>query len=337
MNERPKRVTLHDVAQAAGVSAQTVSRVVNGQPGVSNELRAEIMNIVEQMGYQPNRAAQMLQRQRSYLLEVILVDLNYPGEIGNMLDQVAVTARTHGYGMLFSSVNSTDLEATLKAAVANQVDGFILLAHSLNIADEDMLRLSQGLPFVRMGDQQGMSLPSVSYDFRAGTRMAVEHLIELGHREIAEISGPLNQINARVRHEEWQNVMQEHDLKPGPSVIGDYGMREGYEAARRLIALDEPFTAIFAGNDDQALGILHGLREHGLSVPQDVSIVGFDDAQHAEFLYPPLTTVGLDFRKQGLLTVKYLIDLIEDPANTVTHQRILMPELIIRQSTRWIR
>ena len=333
MSSNTKPATLSDVAKIAGVSAQTVSRVVNEKPGVSKDTRERVKGLIGTMGYNPNRAAQMLHSKRSHLLEVVMVDLGYPGEIGNVLAQMSVTAQARGYGVLFSTIDGAKLEETLRAARSHQVDGFVLIAHGLDISDAEMLDVGQGLPFVRMGDQLGQSLPSVSYDFRLGTRLALEHLYDLGHTRIAEISGPLDQINARVRHEEWRKFMREHGLDPTPSVSADYGPTAGKDGLRRLLETGEDFTAIFAGNDDQAVGIMHGLREHGFSVPDDISIVGFDDAQNAAFLSPPLTTVGVDFRKQGQLATRYLIDLIEDSEHTFAHQRILVPELIVRDST----
>lgn len=332
MNRHNKRLTMRDIASQAGVSAQTVSRVVNNREGVSDKVRERIKHIIDEMDYQPNQAAQVLKSQRTHLIEAILVDIGYMGEIGDTLSEIADAAKERHYDVLFSSIQQDELEDTLKKSVSRMVEGFILLAPRLSISDADMLAYSQGIPFVRMGNLLGTSLPSVTYDFRYGTDLAIEHLIDLGHRHIAEISGPLNQLNALARHEAWVACLLKHNLSPKLSVNVPYGMQHGYDAAKQLLVTGEHFTAIFAGNDDLALGAIRALSEAGKAIPQDVSIVGFDDAQHAQFLTPSLTTIRLDFRALGKISAKYLIELIED-ADADPYQRVLTPELIIREST----
>ncbi|MBL8130963.1 MAG: LacI family DNA-binding transcriptional regulator [Anaerolineae bacterium] len=332
MRTRPKRVTLHDIAAVAGVSAQTVSRVVNNQEGVSDDTRQRIQAIMDELNYRPNIAARVLNSQKTFLLEAVLVDVGYMGEIGDTIAEMAKTAKDAGYDIIFSIITAAELETTLKQSAARMIDGFILLAPRLRHSDETMARLSQGIPFVRMSNQLGTSLPSVTYDFRLGTQLLMEYLVSLGHRQIAEISGPLEQLNALARHEEWQQFLLGHGLPLGPSIAVDYGMQPGYEAAHRLLEGGEAFTAVFAGNDDLALGVLRAFSEAGIRVPAEVSVIGFDDARHAAFVQPSLTTIRLDLVALGRIAAKYLIELIEDDA-MIPHQRVLTPELIVREST----
>ena len=179
-------------------------------------------------------------------------------------------------------------------------------------------------------------MPSVVVDQWNGARQAVEHLIDLGHTNIAEISGPLENFDASIRHSSWRRCLELNSLEPGLSVAGDFEVRSGYLGAKELLAKQRPFTALFVGNDRMALGAIRALREAGLRVPEDVSVVGFDDIPEAAFFEPPLTTVRQDFEVLGKESVEYLVSLIEDD-HTAVQQRVLYPELVIRQSTACLR
>jgi LacI family transcriptional regulator len=157
--------------------------------------------------------------------------------------------------------------------------------------------------------------------------------VGLGHRQIAEISPPRHYHNGYWRHQGYLDTLDAHGLRPGPNTAGDYSMQSGYAGALQLLDSGQPFTAVVVGTDKMALGALHAMRERGLSVPEDVSIIGFDNSELAAFVAPPLTTIEFKFDKQDELAVKYLVELIKDPKLEV-HQRVLMPELIVRQSTR---
>ena len=332
METSTKRVTMRDIADQAGVSAQTVSRVINNHEGVSDKVRKRIQRIIQDLDYQPNQAAQVLKSQRTHLLEVIFVDVGYMGEIGDLLAEISNCATGMGYDVLFSNIKESQLENTLKKSMGRMVEGVILLAPRLSLSEDELKSLSQSIPFVLMGNYIGATIPSVIYDFRQGTRLIIDHLVELGHEHVAEISGPLDQLNALTRHEEWEASLLRHGLVPGPSINTQYGMQYGYDAAVRLLERGEAFTAIFTGNDDLALGAIRALTEAGINIPGDVSIIGFDDAQHAQFLTPPLTTVRLDFRTLGKITAKYVVELIEDQ-DVAVYQRVLPMELIVRAST----
>jgi LacI family transcriptional regulator len=331
----PRRVTLDDVAQAAGVSSQTVSRVVNNHPYVSEETRQRVLGIIHKLDYRPNRAARSLATQRSYMLGIITYGFPHFGP-AQMMCHVEQTARARGYGVSFSTVSALSLEEIRKALESlgnHAVDGLVLIAPVAGVTHHDLEKLSGGIPLVLLDAELGSSVPSVVIDQRHGSRIATQYLIDLGHRQISEIHGPVNWFGAQSRHESWRETLLAAELEPGLFVEGDWTARGGYAAARRLLDEGAEFTALVAGNDQMALGAIRALRERGLRVPQDVSVVGFDDIPEAAYYEPPLTTVRQDFPVLGEQGVEYLISLITDP-NTPLAQHVLYTELIERQSAR---
>ena len=333
MTQKKKAITIRDIAQKANVSYQTVSLVINNKPGVSDNTRKRIMRLMHELDYQPNRAAQMLSTNRSNTIELIIVDVNHPGHLASSTKNMAHTAKETGYSLLISETESSGLGAALDNAVSRLVDGIILYAPKLRITDEELKDLCNGLPFVRRDYVPGSRLAWVAFDQVYATRMAVEHLVELGHKHIAAIPPTSLLINGYWRFNTWKNVLHEYGLEPGPYYEGDYSMRSGYEAAHKIVESSQPFTALMVGTDNMALSALRALREHGLQVPQDISVISFDNAEHSAYTEPPLTTIDFKFAKQDELVVKYLLEIIRDPEIDL-HQRILMPDLMIRESTR---
>jgi DNA-binding LacI/PurR family transcriptional regulator len=175
----------------------------------------------------------------------------------------------------------------------------------------------------------------VIYDQVHGGRLATQYLIDQGHQKIATITGPLLNYDAFGRHEGWKATLRDHGLDFGPNLEGDFTIEGGYQAMNRLLDGGEEFTAVFVGNDTMAFGAHTALREHGLRVPADISIVGFDDISESAHFVPGLTTVRQDFHLLGHLAVEYVVSMIENP-ETPVHQRVLQPKLIIRGSTRSI-
>ncbi|MBN2471265.1 MAG: LacI family DNA-binding transcriptional regulator [Anaerolineae bacterium] len=334
-NSKHKRVTIRDIAKACDVSHQTVSRVINNSPGVSPKKRQQILRVMKELNYQPNKAAQMLSSNRSQILETIIVDVDYAGTLAKTTKTMVHAARKLGYGLLVSETSAETLPGALENAAARLVDGIILYAPNLQIDDAELLALCGDIPFVRRDYVPGSKVAWVGFNQGHAGRLAVEHLVALGHREIAEISPPRHYHNGYWRHQGYLEALEAHGLRIGPNTAGNYSMQSGYEGVLELLASGQPFTAIVVGTDKMALGALHALREKGLSVPGDISIIGFDNSELAGFAAPPLTTVEFKFEKQDEMVVKYLVELIKDPQLEI-HQRILMPELIVRESTRRI-
>jgi DNA-binding LacI/PurR family transcriptional regulator len=335
MSIKKETTTIRDIAKIANVSYQTVSLVMNGKPGVSEATRKRILQLMDEMEYRPNRAAQILTTQRSNILELVIVDVIYGGRLADSTKNMAHAARGRGYSLLVAETDFKGLPETLETAAAQMVDGFVLYAPRLRIADETLQEICKGIPLVRRDFVPGSHIPWVGFDQVSATRLATEHLIQLGHRQIAAIPPSHQLINGQWRFSTWKNVLHEHGLEPGPAFEGDYSMSSGYLATQQILATGEPFTALLAGTDNMAIGAMRALREAGLRVPDDVSVIGFDNTEMAEYIDPPLTTVDFKFIKQDEMVVDYLIDIISN-RELELHHRMLMSDLIIRGSTRQI-
>lgn len=327
-------ITIRDIAQRANVSYQTVSLVINNKPGVSDGTRKRILALMDELDYHPNRVAQMLNSNQSKTLELILVDVLNGGRLADSTKIMAHTAKQIGYSLLVSETEEATLGAAMSNAAARLVDGVILYGPRLRISDDKLLQLANGLPLVRRDYMPGSKLAWVGFDQVYATRLATEHLIELGHRQIACVPPVPELINGYWRLTAWQNVLREHGLEPGPTVAGDYSMKSGYEAAVELARSGKPFTGLVIGTDTMAMGVLRGLREAGLRVPQDISVVSLDNSELASYTEPALTTVDFQFSKQDEMAVRFLIEIINTPSMEL-HQRVLTPTgLVTRESTR---
>ena len=326
-----KRITLYDVAKAAGVSHQTVSRVINNYPHVAPHTRKRVLRAIQDLGYQPNRAAQVLNTQRSHILEVVTTNI-YSSSAAT-ITSISFTAKELGYQVTVAALPPDDLRSFIAGMSARLVDGLLVNCESIDIPDDELQTLTQGTPVVKLKGEPGPDLPLVGYDQAHGMRAAVQHLIECGHRQIAELHGPLDLYDARARHAAWQHTLTARGLQPGPSAGGDFSEKSGYDALCQLLDDGAPFSAVCAANDSMAQGALFALHERGLRVPHDVSLVGFDDVPAAAYYTVPLTTVRQDHALVGRLAVEYLVSLIEKP-DTPVYQRVLLPELVVRHSTR---
>jgi DNA-binding LacI/PurR family transcriptional regulator len=331
--EKKKTTTIRDIAKLANVSYQTVSLVINDKPGVSDKTRKHILRLMEELDYRPNRAAQMLTTRRSNTLELIVVDVTYGGRLADSTKNMVMTARDAGYGLLISETDLAGLPDAFENAASRMVDGVLMYAPRLRIADEELLAMANGIPLVRRDYVPGSRLAWVGFDQAYATRLAVEHIISLGHRQVAAIAPSAELINGYWRYNTWKSVLLEHGLEPGPVAVGDYSMHSGYEAALQVVGSGQPFTAIVIGSDNMALGALRALSEAGLRVPDDISVIGYDNTEHSRYTTPSLTTIDFRFAKQDELAVKFLIELIHDPELEL-HQRVLMSDLVIRESTR---
>ena len=333
-----KPVTLNDVARASGVSYQTVSRVVNHHPHVATETRKRVLKVIERLGYQPNTAARRLVTGRSDMIGIVSYGTSFYGP-SQMVANIEVSLRAHGFGLVISSITIITFEE-LRIAVSylkgQLVDGLVIIAPITDIELDRVRELCGNTPFVMVdleqNGEQGSVVPSVTIDQRYGSQLATRHLIELGHRELTEISGPLHWHDARSRHQAFLKALEEADLEPRSHLESDWSAEGGYRSAKRLLAEGERFTGLVVGNDQMALGAIYALREDGLEIPRDVSIVGFDDVPESAFYTPSLTTVRQDFAALGTHSVEYLVSLLKDP-DTPLHQRQLYPTLIRRDST----
>lgn len=330
-------ITLHDVARAAGVSYQTVSRVVNQHPHVAPATRQRVLAAVEELGYTPNRAARSLVTRRTQTLGIVSFGTRHYGP-AQMVGHVERAFRDRGYGITISTLQSVSVEA-LERAVAelmrHQVDGIVMIVPIRGLDAGAVGRLTGSTPFVMVDVEKGSDLPSVVIDQEHGARRAVEHLHELGHARIAELHGPLDWVDAHARFVGMRAALAAVGLEPVLSVGGDWSPDSGYHAMRTMLDDGRAFSAVFVHNDQMALGALHALRDRGVRVPDDLSVVGFDDIPEAAHFAPPLTTVRQDFAALGFYSVDYLAHVLDDPSVAV-HQRVIRPALKVRATTaRW--
>ena len=329
-----KKPTLVDVARDAKVSYQTVSRVINQHPSVADATRMRVQRAVERLGYQPNRAARSLVTRRSNTIGIVSFGSRYFGPT-QMLVNIEAASRRRGYGVTFTSMDghaTPDIRRAIGELTSQNLDGVVVIAPVAEVDPGTVLRLFGDTPFVMIDIIPSEGVHSVAIDQAHGARLATQHLIGLGHRRFCEISGPLRWHDAMLRHETWLATLQAGGITPGPSVESDWTAAGGHAAAQRLLGSGTAFTALFVGNDQMALGAIRALRDAGLRVPQDVSVVGFDDVPEAAFFEPPLTTVRQDFVALGEETVDYLTVVIKSP-DTPPERRVLYPSFSVRSST----
>lgn len=341
--ERTRTASIRDVARAADVSYQTVSRVLNGHPSIRPETKQRVLDAMAELRYRPNQAARALVTSRSRTLGVIL---GSRGEYGPTSSLAAVedAARTHGYWVNSAYLADTRPE-TIRAAVEHlrrqSVEGIIVHAPQVRVFDV-LAELDVDIPYLGL-HAADRGVAEIADDQVRGARLATEHLIGLGHVEILHVAGPQDWIEAESRMRGYLHALSDADLPTRPPILGDWTADFGYRAAVELShRLD--FTAVFAANDAMAFGLLHGFRDVGVDLPRQMSVVGFDDIPLASHAAPPLTTVHQHFAGLGERAVRALLRAIDSTATTTTDSPgaaelaggehvDLTPELVVRNST----
>jgi DNA-binding LacI/PurR family transcriptional regulator len=322
-------VTQKDVAILAGVSRPLVSLVMRNSPHVSPEKREAVLRAAEELGYRRNAHAAQLASRRAMILGLVLNEPMNPVYI-RVLRAAEERAEAAGYGVLLALNNvGPDLEReAVGRLLGHRVDGVILVG--THLSSQGVAELSLQAPMIVVGRRMA-GVDVVSIDDHVGARLAVEHLVELGHRDIAHVDGG-PQPGSRIRRQSYEKTMSKHGLEDHVRVAGgDNSEPGGLAAARRLLADGNRPTAIFASNDLSAIGVLAAARDHALAVPDDLSVVGFDNSPLSEFAYVNLTTIHQP-PEVGAAAVDMLIDRITDPSRP-TGTRLLKPELIARGTT----
>jgi DNA-binding LacI/PurR family transcriptional regulator len=321
-----------DVARLAGVSSQTVSRVSNGLTNVDDKTRDRVLEAMQVVGYRPNRAARALKSGRFQTIGVIMFTLE---TFGNMrtLDAIATEAAKSNYAVTLIPITNRTLggvSGTYNRLSEQAVDGVVIIfeAHLLDNAE---LAIPPGLPAVVIDSNADSGYTVVDTDQAEGARLATEHLLELGHEQVWHIAGPKDSFSAAHRVASWQSTLHKAGIEPPEILYGDWttesGYRHGLELGRR-----SDVTAIFAANDQMALGAMRALHELGRDIPSDISIVGFDDMEEAHSFWPPLTTVHQDFTAVGRLALHKLLDKVSNPA-APDDKSTVPTRLIVREST----
>lgn len=322
---------MHDVARLAGVSHQTVSRVINNLPNVKAATRERVLDAMQALEYRPNSVARSLATSRTHRIGVISFDVRLFGP-GSTLVAIEQAAHDRGYGIALASMTGLiDAEAGAAVAMldAQRVDGLIVIAPH-QAAAAALGALPRSVPIVALEAEFRPDVSVVAVDQRHGARLATQHLLELGHRTVWHVGGPRDWIEAEKRRDGWAATLTAAGAEVPSSSYGDWTSRSGYERGHELA--DQPdVTAVFAANDQIALGVLRAFHERGIDVPGQCGVVGFDDIPEAEFFVPGLTTVRQNFDAVGRRGLQRLIRLIEGGPSR-RQVTLIKPELVVRSS-----
>lgn len=343
MRSKIVRPTIKEVASIAGVSTQTVSRVINERPDVSTETRKRVQEVISELGYRPSALARSLIRQRSHTLGVVISGLRYIGP-SRILSGIAAAAEEAGYSLLLKELPSfeeNEIEPIFQELLSRHVDGVIWavpeVGDNRTWVDEASLDVEVPLVYLTMEPRKDISV--VAIDNYAGGRLAVSHLLEQGYRNIGHLSGPLDWWEARQRKSAWQDALNEAGLacRDEHWVEGNWSSSSGAEALERLLAQYPDMDAIFVANDQMSLGVIQLIMQKGLHIPQDLGIVGFDNMAESAYFFPPLTTIEQDQHEIAKVAVAEITQIIEatwNESEPLGPQTILLPPtLVVRQSS----
>ena len=343
LSDRRKRVTIKDVAQAAGVSTQTVSRVMNKFSYVSRETRQRVEAVVEQLGYRPSTLARSLIQQRSYTLGVVTYGLKYIGP-SRTLNGIADKADELGYMLLMKELNNFDanrIDDVIDSLLAHQVDGILWAAPEIgdNHAwiEQRMEKIPVPMLFLAMQPRQGV--PSVVTDNFQGAMTAIQHLLDCGRKKIGHISGPLDWWEAQERKRGWRDTLKTAGLEVSEQgcVEGNWSSSSGEQAFIQLLESFPDMDAVFVANDQMALGVLREAHGRDIRVPDQLAVIGFDDIPESAYFYPSLTTISQDLQLLGAQAVQNIVEMIQarqggQPVSA--RSSLIPPRLVVRESSK---
>lgn len=327
-----RAANIFDVARLAGVSHQTVSRVINDLPNVRPATRARVEKAIAQLNYSPSPAARALVTRRTRTIGLVTPGISDfgPTSVAMYFNFAARAARYNVQSVSAPAGDPKGISSVIEGLLRQRVDALVLV-----VTDVAILELVRGLdlrtPVVAAASTPRRGPLIVSIDQYRGARAACRHLAELGHERILHLAGPSTALDANERVRGWRDELAAHRLEIPEVVVGDWTAASGYRLGLELDV--EPGSAVFVGNDHMSIGLLSALRERGLDVPGDVSVVGFDDVPEAGYLFPPLTTVRQDFGTLGELIMHKVLLAVEEP-DTVTEDTPIPTHLILRGSTR---
>ncbi|WP_203992982.1 LacI family DNA-binding transcriptional regulator [Sphaerisporangium rufum] len=336
-----------DVARVAGVSHQTVSRVLNDHPNVRPETRERVLAAIEGLGYRRNSTARALVTRRTDTLGVITFDTTLYGP-ASTLHGIERAARDAGYFLSIVSLRDltrADLAEALDHLARQQVDGIVVIVPQSAVAVA-LTEMPQQVPVVTVEGDADVGLAVVNVDQHMGGALVTEHLLRLGHRTVWHLAGPEDWLEAQARLSGWRETLLAAGAPVPPPLYGDWSPRSGYRNGQRLAGMPD-VTAVFVANDQMALGVVRALHEARIRVPEEVSVVGFDDIPESEFFAPPLTTVAQDFAEVGRKAIALLLDALAEeeppwrhagPADGATPapaapRVVVRPQLVVRRSS----
>jgi LacI family transcriptional regulator len=343
MNSKSKQVTITQVAKEAGVSIQTVSRVINNRQEITPATRQHVQEVIKRLGYQPNAIARSLSQRRTHTLGVVTSGLEYYGP-SHILVGVEQGANQEGLSILLNLLHepeSEDIGKIVNGLISRQVEGIIWAVPEIgnNRAwfREVMPHLT--IPVVFLSTQPKGDLNVVEIDNRHGAYMATQHLLERGYQKIGHIAGPLTWWAASERRGGWQDALTAAGglCGDGQVVEGNWSAESGERGLHDLLAKFPDVQAVFASNDQMALGLMRAARSLGKRIPEDLAVVGFDDIPESAFYYPPLTTIRQGLYELGRIAVQTFMKLRQaeqkDESMPIAHTLMLQPQLVIREST----
>lgn len=325
-------VNMADVARLAGVSHMTVSRVLNNHTAVREETRRRVLAAIKELGYQPNTAARALATRRSGVIGVLTIDTTLYGPAGTLY-AVENAARRAGFSLTITSIKTVDPRSAaegLDRLTSQAVEGIVVIAPSSQIG-QALSPLHHRVPMVTAGDALAGDVPAVYVDQAGGARLATNHLLEHGAERIWHVAGPRSWLHAQARARGWRSALKAAGLQPPGVLYGDWTPASGYRAGLLLVEKIQEVDAVFVANDQMALGVLRAFHEHGIRVPRDVLLVGFDDIPEAAYFAPPLTTIRQDFAAVGEHAIRLLISEISGEA--AQNSYVVPAQLIVRQSS----
>ena len=327
-----KAPVMADVAKLAGVSHQTVSRVINRSDHVKDDTIKRVLDAMQMLDYRPNPVARALATGKSKTLGVVSFNTTLYGPASTLF---GIERAAHGAGYFVSIVSLLSLD---RSSVLDAVDrlraqgvGGILVIAPQTVAAHAVAQLPNDIPVVAVEAGPAEGVPVVTVDQFAGAELATRHLLDLGHRSVWHIAGPDDWLEAQQRIAGWRATLESAGAPVPPVLVGDWGAKSGYELGRRLAA-DFEVTAVFAGNDPMALGVLRALHDAGRTPASAVSVVGFDDCPEAAYFIPPLTTIRQDFMEVGRRALNLMLEEIESGSRSAACAPV-PPELVVRQST----
>jgi DNA-binding LacI/PurR family transcriptional regulator len=327
-----RAANIFDVARLAGVSHQTVSRVLNDIPNVRPATRLRVEQAISQLRYSPSPAARALVTRRTRTIGLITPgSADYgPSSIALHFTIAARAARYSVDAVSSLEADATGIRTTVEGLLRQRVDAIVLIVADVELLDV-VRGLEVGVPVISVAAGVRHGPYVVSIDQYRGARSAVQHLIELGHTRIFHLAGPAVAPDAMERMRGWRDELTVARLDVAEPLHGDWSAETGFHLGQQLSAI-EPGTAVFAANDHMALGLVSALKARGLRVPEDVSVVGFDDVPEAAYLDPPLTTVRQDFASLGSLIMQKVLVSVEEP-DSLAETTSLPTRLIVRSST----
>ena len=329
---KSKSSTLEDVARYAGVSYQTVSRVLNKSANVSEATRLKVEQAIDVLRYVPNRLAQQLVGKQSFTLGLVTTSLalHAPSQIAASVKKYAHQA---GYQVLISMIDedvNQSIQDSINELKSQRVDRVIINIPLESAEAEHIYENNRDILCLFLDVDPGSPVFNVCFNPADGSRASVEYLLELGHRDFALLAGPEESVSSRLRLQSWQDTLREKGLSPVTVIHGDWSAKSGYYNALHILRETPQFTAMLVGNDQMALGVISALHQHNVAIPEQVSIIGYDDTYDSAFFHPALTTVSLDLDLQSKEAVERLLA----TKNDVTESTLLPAKLVVRNSTR---